>query len=360
MKLHLYDFDGTLFKSPEYVPDWWDAPGEWSWLSHPLSLTEPCVPLNPSNKWWIQSTVEDAKRSVQDRDTLTIICTGRVKSHKPRIESLLGKAGIKGLYRLYFNPGISAAKFKLQVIENLYKRHSFEEIHIWENENYNHYKKSIESKYGIPCVIHPVHEDHGDYECTPEDIRLDGQDMNITNENQILPPNALRVASTREEMAKRIASYKIAQMEKQAIFGQAKKFLSRAISALPRGLQRIMQGADDREIRKAVRKLEKDEKFRRIVEEAPPKSSLKSLYGYFSFSIKRAFKYAGPPLVVAALLGLLCFHLGMGVAWYLMMLAGLIVNIYIEMGMPNPTEEELERRNRQNAMEIAKGRLLNT
>jgi hypothetical protein len=218
MKLHLYDFDGTLFKSPEYVPDWWDAPGKWSWFSNPVSLTEPCVPLNPSSKWWIKSTVEDIKKSVQDKDTLTIICTGRVKSHKPRIQSLLDKAGIKGLYRTYFNPGISAAVFKVKVIENLYKRHSFEEIHIWENENYKHYKEVIESKFGIPCVIHPVHESHFDYECAPQDLRLDGQDIKITNEDQIIPPEALRIASIRESMAIRVASRKIARMEKEAHF----------------------------------------------------------------------------------------------------------------------------------------------
>lgn len=219
MKLHLYDFDGTLFKSPEYVPDWWKAPGEWSWFSNPASLTEPCIPLNPSSKWWIQSSVEDAKKSVQDKDTLTIICTGRVKEHKPRIQSLLDKAGIKGLYRMYFNPGISAAVFKVKVVEYLYKQYSFEEVHIWENENYTHYKEVIESKFGIPCVIHPVHEAHIDYLCTPQDLRLDGQDINITNEDQIIPSNALRIASTRREMmAIRVASRKIARMEKEAHF----------------------------------------------------------------------------------------------------------------------------------------------
>ena len=59
-ELHLYDFDGTLFKTPEYKPEWWKAPGQWSWFAHPVAMTEPCIPLRPSDDWWIASTVADA------------------------------------------------------------------------------------------------------------------------------------------------------------------------------------------------------------------------------------------------------------------------------------------------------------
>jgi len=362
MKLHLFDFDGTLFKSPEYVPDWWEAPGQWSWLSHPLSLTDPCVPLNPSSNWWIKNTVEEAKKSVRNRDALTIICTGRVETHKPRILSLLNKAGIRGLDNLYINPGISAAKFKLKVIDDLYRKYSFEEVHIWENENYNHYKEVIESKYGIPCVIHPIHEEHGHYQCTPQDIRLDGQDINIRNENEVLPPNALRVASTRERMAIRVASLKVAQMEKEA-FINAKRIMTKIMSYLPNDIQALLQGANEEQITKQIKRLQKDKEFMKIVEEAPKKSSIRELWGYFSFSIKRVFNFGKKALGVAIFLGVLLAMLG-GMAYFLgggeigALIAGFLFAPAIDFEYDSDPKS-IRKRQESNAREIAKNRLLN-
>ena len=200
MELHLFDFDGTIFKSPEYTPDWWNAPGEWSWLSHPLSLTDPCVPLNPPSEWWIKSSIKDAKASTRNRNAITIICTGRVQPHEPRIRSLLKKAGITNLDGVFFNPGISAAIFKTQVIEDLHNKYDFEAVHIWENENYHHYKNFVETKLGIPCVIHAVNDEHHDFQCTPKDIRLDGEDTNIFDEREILSPKSLKYARQNREI----------------------------------------------------------------------------------------------------------------------------------------------------------------
>ena len=195
MELHLFDFDGTLFKSPEYKPSWWSVPGDYSWFVHPASLTEPCVPLNPDSKWWINRSVSDAKESLKNRNSKTIICTGRVDSHKPRLVSLLNKKGLKGFDGMFFNPGIDAKIFKINTIEKLHKKVGFTAVHIWENENYDFYKSFVESKLGIPCVIHVVDENHIPYTCKVEDIRLDGQRKEITNNKEIPSPSSLRVAS---------------------------------------------------------------------------------------------------------------------------------------------------------------------
>ena len=82
-ELHLYDFDGTLFRSPQR-PDWW---GKDSWIMSPESLGPPCVPLKPGRDWWIGKTVQAAKQSIGDRDTWAILCTGRPpqSAHRLRV-----------------------------------------------------------------------------------------------------------------------------------------------------------------------------------------------------------------------------------------------------------------------------------
>lgn len=197
MKLNLFDFDGTLFKSPEYKPEWWDVAGEYSWFSEPISLTEPCVPLRPSNDWWIEASVRDAKKALQDPDAITIICTGRVESHRPRLISLLQKKGLRGFDGMFFNPGMSAKTFKVMTMEKLHKKHDFDSVHIWENENYDYYKKWVEGHMGVPCTIHVVSEPHIPYTCDVEDVRLDNGQEPIKSLSEMRKREDLRVAMER-------------------------------------------------------------------------------------------------------------------------------------------------------------------
>jgi|SaaInlStandDraft_4_1057021.scaffolds.fasta_scaffold00075_39 hypothetical protein len=49
-ELHLYDFDGTLFRSPE-EPKWWSDVSKKNWWTSAPSLDEPCVPRQPKFKY---------------------------------------------------------------------------------------------------------------------------------------------------------------------------------------------------------------------------------------------------------------------------------------------------------------------
>lgn len=196
-ELHLYDFDGTLFKTPEYQPKWWRVQKDWSWFKNPVSMTEPCIPLNPSSDWWIESTVKDAEQSETRANVVSILCTGRVETHKPRVKALLKRKGLMFDY-LFFNTGISAKLFKTTVMMDLFKKHNFSVVHIWENENMGHYKDFVEKELGIPCIIHEVREQHHDYECNAQTFGYD----EITDEDQI--PRNLRVASRLAMLKKKI------------------------------------------------------------------------------------------------------------------------------------------------------------
>lgn len=90
-ELHIYDFDGTLFRSPHEPSSW-----EKDWWSDPASLLPPCVPENPGDEWWIGETVEAAKRSISDANVFSIMMTGRkqASAFSYRVAELLSQAGL--------------------------------------------------------------------------------------------------------------------------------------------------------------------------------------------------------------------------------------------------------------------------
>lgn len=163
------------------------------------------------------------------------------------------------------------------------------------------------------------------------------------------------------KQAQRVATLRIAQMEKEALFN-AKKIMTKIMSYLPRNAQALLQGANEEQITKQIKRLKKDKEFMKLVEEAPEKSSIRDLWGYFSFSIKRAFNFGKTAITVAIILGILLVLLG-GVGYLLgggeigYLLAGFLVAPAFDFEVEDPKS----RRKRQdsNAREIAKNRLLN-
>jgi hypothetical protein len=70
--LHMYDFDGTLFRSPDPPPG-----HSGSWWSNYASLSEPVVPRYPDTSWWVPEAVTGARRSIADPDVYAAVITGR-------------------------------------------------------------------------------------------------------------------------------------------------------------------------------------------------------------------------------------------------------------------------------------------
>lgn len=163
------------------------------------------------------------------------------------------------------------------------------------------------------------------------------------------------------KQAQRVARLKIAQMEKEALFN-AKKIMTKIMSYLPNEAQALLQGASEEQIARQVKRLEKDKEFMKLVEEAPKKSSIRELWGYFSFSIKRLFNFGKAVLVVAIVLGILLvllkgvgYLLGGGDLGYL--LAGFLFAPAVDFDVDDPKSRK--KRQEGNAREIAKNRLLN-
>lgn len=180
-RIAMYDFDGTLFKSWEQTPTWWEGSAlddrPYSFFVKPESLDEPCVPERPSNDYWINKVVREAQEDSRDRACLVVVVTGRVKTHKRRVLELLQSKGIVPDYS-YFNPGMAAAKFKVAVLKNLVVGfNTIRKVDIWENENQTIYQTALEStakKLGrdIEVTVHKIHEEPKPLVCGPEDFGL--------------------------------------------------------------------------------------------------------------------------------------------------------------------------------------------
>lgn len=150
-ELHIFDFDGTLFRSPRPPFSW-----EEEWWSNIKSLSEPCVPLNPDDSWWIESTVRDAKKSIKDSKIKTVLLTGRINSPelRSRIIDLLAQKD------LYFDKVILAgnlidetSELKKEYIKDLVQDYiSISKIVFWDDRPVHLRKfKKLTHDLGLLC-----------------------------------------------------------------------------------------------------------------------------------------------------------------------------------------------------------------
>lgn len=152
-ELHLYDFDGTLFRSP-HEPMVWEGP----WWNDVRSLMPPCVPDRPGSEWWVGDTVNQAKTSTSDTDVFSILSTGRQdqSGFRYRIPELLKQKGLSfDLVKLA--PPSNTLSFKKRLLGSSLKRYPhIDTVRVWDDRP-SHLKafKEVAQKAGIaPENIH--------------------------------------------------------------------------------------------------------------------------------------------------------------------------------------------------------------
>lgn len=164
--LHLFDFDGTLFRSPE-KPDWWEG----GWWGKVQSLGPPCVPEKPGADWWIGSSVAAAKKSISDPETYAVLATGRLagKFHA-RVHDLLSQVGLR-FDETHLTPGGGTLPFKLSLVVKLIGSLGVERVEVWEDrsEHVGAFKAVCE-QFGKECEIHLVSSHAKPLECKQEDM----------------------------------------------------------------------------------------------------------------------------------------------------------------------------------------------
>ena len=128
-EIHLFDFDGTLFRSPEPPTGWTGK----SWWTYPGSLEPPCIPEKPGADWWISSTVAQARKSISDPDVWAVLATGRRDSiFRWRVPELLKHGGLS-FDEVHLSPG-DTLPFKKALLLKLLNRFPFvERVRLWDD-----------------------------------------------------------------------------------------------------------------------------------------------------------------------------------------------------------------------------------
>ena len=145
-KLSVFDFDGTLFKSPD-KPDGYKG----NWWIEAKSLNPPTVPKKPDDSFWNMEVVEAAKKELSNSKNCVILMTGRVGNvFHDRIVELVGQKGLNFKHIWCNEFGRSTGEFKLEKIHQLLKdNRSIKEIEMWEDEpdKVELYTGEFEGKY---------------------------------------------------------------------------------------------------------------------------------------------------------------------------------------------------------------------
>lgn len=169
-RLVIYDFDGTLFRSPDKeqgsrsykaVMNFdWPHQGWWGRLE---SLTPPVVPARPDASWFIQPVLEAQRRDVASGDATVVLMTGRPFKLKQRVLEILRAEGLNFDDHFFHdspgNEGDTTLDAKVNRIGRLLGP-SVQRLEIWEDrdgqiEGFNRFKSEMAKKRpDMEFVIH--------------------------------------------------------------------------------------------------------------------------------------------------------------------------------------------------------------
>jgi tRNA nucleotidyltransferase (CCA-adding enzyme) len=145
-ELHIFDFDGTIFKSPKPPNgDWYD----------PKSLQN----IGDLDSLYISKTVEDIKASIENPNIYVVVMTGRNLDVRYEVENLLLRADIVP-DELITNDEEEdpVEKYKCRYIEDLLNNfNNVQVVHMWEDnlDGLKVYEKCAR-KLGVDFVAHPM------------------------------------------------------------------------------------------------------------------------------------------------------------------------------------------------------------
>jgi hypothetical protein len=162
-EVHIFDFDATLFKSPQKPSDY-----SGPWWSQEFSLGPPC--MEPDAPYWISSAVSAAKRSISRSDVYAAVCTGRKEHLRPIVQGLLDRKGLN-FAKLFLSPGGATATYKENVFKGLSRKFPGATFHIWE-DRHDHLAGFVRLLQGLghEAIGHPVPEQYSQAQCSGAEL----------------------------------------------------------------------------------------------------------------------------------------------------------------------------------------------
>jgi len=152
MDLAIFDFDGTLFATPDR-PAWWPWQGFWGRVE---SLSPPYVPERPPGDWWVPVVVSAAKKAIADPNTYVVLLTGRPTKLAQRVKELLTQQGLR-FDEYLFSPGDSTLPMKLGAIDRLVQQLQPNHVTMWEDrsEHIGDFERKL-ADLGVAFKVHKM------------------------------------------------------------------------------------------------------------------------------------------------------------------------------------------------------------
>ena len=143
--LNIFDFDGTLFDSPNPNPKLWQNKtlgklkasfdqGGYGWYQNVLTLDEKYIEGHDFN----EDVVADAKKSIANPHAVTVMLTGRSDAFEKVVNKLLTDKGLDFDFTKFKPSDTSETtmEFKKRVINELLEQHpEVNEVNMWEDRN---------------------------------------------------------------------------------------------------------------------------------------------------------------------------------------------------------------------------------
>lgn len=152
MKIYAFDFDGTLFDTPDPEigkPIFKEKTGlDWphrGWWSKRESLDTKIFKIKPID--WVYSEYLKAT----SKDDMVIMATGRMESLRIEVDHILKKNGVE-FDKVYLNPGMDTYVYKTRVFSGLIEKHSPDKFVMYDDRD-SHLEKFIDWAKTQPCEI---------------------------------------------------------------------------------------------------------------------------------------------------------------------------------------------------------------
>jgi len=154
-EIHLFDFDGTLFRTPLPPEGWPDG----DWWPNPASMKPPYVPDKPGSAWWIPEPVTALKAAIANPRAYTAVCTARMYPLRSRLNELLNGRGLRPDDLILNDSDFGAARYKMQEMKYLTRQFpTANAIHFWEDngDHLRQFHRYAEQKLHKAFVPHLV------------------------------------------------------------------------------------------------------------------------------------------------------------------------------------------------------------
>lgn len=140
--LKIFDFDGTIFNSPNPNPAVWDKKevgkimsevhrGGLGWYQNPITLDDKYI----VDADFYAPVVEEVRKSMADPKCITVLLTGRSTDYADQIKNIVGRGDLQ--FDAYgFKPaggGVTTMDFKQQFIRKLIDLYNPAKVEMWDD-----------------------------------------------------------------------------------------------------------------------------------------------------------------------------------------------------------------------------------